>query len=184
MQVVRKSFLPSRKPCAQPGKTRWPSSNRRPCKHSQRFPTRLNEVRTTQALVRPGRMAGENPARRGCQSTDSWAWLVALLSPMNQSPGGKASSDETMKIPIINPLPGPCPYAKPRLTKNDNGSSNCQECQKVVHDLRGKSLIFISEFVANNPYSCIKMGGIPKVKKPVRIPCKSAEKGSDHYVVA
>jgi hypothetical protein len=98
--------------------------------------------------------------------------LVALLSPMNQSPGGKASSVETMQIPMINPLPGPCPYAKPRLTTNANGSSNCKECQKVVHDLRGKSLIFISEFVANNPYSCIKMGGIPKEKIPVRIPCK------------
>lgn len=178
MPVVRKSFLPSRKPCAQPGKTRWPSSNRRPCKHSQRSPTRLNEVRTTQALVRPGRMAGENPAHRGSHSPgDLQAWLVALLSPMNQSRGGKASLVETMQIPMINPLPGPCPFAKPRMTNNDNGSSNCQECQKVVHDLRGKSLIFISEFVANNPYSCIKMGGIPKVKKPVRIPCKSAEKG-------
>jgi hypothetical protein len=41
------------------------------------------------------------------------------------------------------------------------GSEHCLECHKEVHDLRGKSLLFIAKFVSENPGSCIHMGANP-----------------------
>jgi len=44
------------------------------------------------------------------------------------------------------------------MTGKTAGSKHCLECHKEVHDLRGKSLLFIAKFVSENPGSCIHIG--------------------------
>lgn len=61
----------------------------------------------------------------------------------------------------MNPLPGPCPYATPKMNLVGERTSFCTHCEKTVHDLRGHSLISVASFVKENPSACVIIGKAP-----------------------